>query len=931
MRAGDALPGIRVEPLPPPQAGRLPRMDVAVFAGFAQRGPCHVAIPIASVAGYETVFGGDLDLAWDPKAGAPLRANLPAAVRAFFSNGGHRCWVIRLAATGPLIEAIAAAGGDTAGLTAAEPGLFELPGLLSRAPTADGKGSAVAPARLSASSLGTWSDSLRLTARVARQKLALASIARIRLGIRFSDTGMLSPGDLVEFVARDGLTTRYAKVARLADGEVLAAWVAAFSRVRNSAGPYEVTVMLGDGGGTVAAKLVEGPVSTILLSTPAPGALRSGAWLHLRHGEDVLWLRTDSVDGLRATGPAWRQIGFGLPTTRFSAAKVTLDIRESAGGRTFAGLSPAPEGANPVQSILDDDAFYGVRANRGAAIRPPFAVTREERARIAAGHAAAGPLGFAGAAERFGTDSFTKADRIALHSAWLPIGLDEVFGEPAGSLDGTADALLRNGVDRVDHRLFLDPRLAEGDAEGFARRAESILHVEEKPLFGIHAAFDIEGDLFPEPSLLAVPDAVQPGWSIADEEDPAPPPRPGSEVPANWRNHSGGCPRKGEEAKLAAPARSRFLDSTTEMLVPPVLEAPAQVAPGEAIELSWNAQPAGSVVVLEESGRADFASTAEVLRGAGLVRYVAEDRPQGLYYYRLRVEQAGNVSAYSSAVVAVRGSRYQAVSPDPALLRRLHSAILRLAGGSRDYFAILSLPQSFRTAEATEHSAALRGLAPGAGGAGQLGSHEERLLSYGALHHPWLEARGGASVPPDGSIAGAMAARARLRGAWIAPANEPLLDIVGLDPALPEDEFLGLDRARINLVRRLADGFAVRDADTLSNEPDWRHISVRRLMTLLRRTALRRGMTYVFEPNGAVLRRAVERDLGQMLDELQRLGAFAGATSGQSFRLAVHQDIGRQESAQLVVELAVAPSQPMRFLTLRLLPRGGRLTVMEAA
>jgi hypothetical protein len=904
-------------------------MDVAVFAGFARRGPCHVAIPIASVAGYETVFGGDLDLAWDPKAGAPLRANLPAAVRAFFSNGGHRCWVIRLAATAPLIEAIAAAGGDPTGLTAAEPGLFELPGLLSRLPTADGKGSVVAPARLSASSLGAWSDSLRLTARIARQPLALARIARIRLGIRFSDSGALSPGDLVEFVGRDGLTTRYAKVARLADGEVLAAWVAAFRRAREAAGPYAVAVLRAEGA--VAATLVEGQVSTLLLSSPAPGLLRSGAWLQLRHGEDILWLRIDSVDGLRASGPAWRQVGFGLPTTRFSAAKVMLDIRESAGGRTFAGLSPAPEGANPVQSILDDDAFYGVRANRGAAIRPPFAVTSEERARIAAGHAAAGQLGFAGAAERFGTDAFTKADRIALHAAWLPIGLDEVFGEPAAPADAAADDLVRDGLERPDHRLFLDPRLAESDAQGIAERAESILHVEEKPLFGIHSAFDIEGDLFPEPSLLAVPDAVQPGWALAAEADPAPPPRPGSEVPANWRNHAGGCLPDGEGVNLVAPDRSRFLDSTTEMLAAPLLEAPAQVAPGEAIELSWDEQPAGSIVVLEESGRADFASTAEVLRGAGIVRYVAEDRPQGLLYYRLRVEREGNISPYSSVVVAVRGSRYQAVAPDAALLRRLHAAILRMAGGSGHFFAILSLPRSFRAEEAAAHSAALRGLAPGAGGAERLGSHEERLLSHGALYHPWLAARGGASVPPDGSIAGAMAARARRRGAWIAPANEPLLDVVGLDPALPESDFLGLDRARINLVRRLADGFAVRDADTLSNEPDWRQIPVRRLMTLLRRTVLRRGMTYVFEPNGAVLRRAVERDLGQMLDELQRRGAFAGAASADSFRLAVHQDPGRQEAARLVVEVAVAPSQPMRFLTLRLVPRGGRLTVMEAA
>ena len=58
MFAGDALPGIRVDVAPAPVAEALPRMDVAVFAGFAERGPCHRAIALSSVAAYETVFGG---------------------------------------------------------------------------------------------------------------------------------------------------------------------------------------------------------------------------------------------------------------------------------------------------------------------------------------------------------------------------------------------------------------------------------------------------------------------------------------------------------------------------------------------------------------------------------------------------------------------------------------------------------------------------------------------------------------------------------------------------------------------------------------------------------------------------------------------------------------------------------------------------------
>jgi phage tail sheath protein FI len=271
---------------------------------------------------------------------------------------------------------------------------------------------------------------------------------------------------------------------------------------------------------------------------------------------------------------------------------------------------------------------------------------------------------------------------------------------------------------------------------------------------------------------------------------------------------------------------------------------------------------------------------------------------------------------------------------DTALLGRLQIATLRMAGAGGDFFALLSLPRHFRTAEAAAHATRLAALAPGAGSPGRLGADEQRLLSFGALYHPWLVSRGNAglvSSPPDGAIAGLMAARAQNRGAWIAPANDPVQDIVGLDPSLPDGELLALDRARVNMVRSLPMGFALHDADTLSNERDWRQINVRRLMMLLRRTLLRRGMTYVFEPNGPVLRRAVERSLTAMLDDLQQRGAFAGATSEKSFRIAVQQNDADIDAGRLIVEVAIAPSQPIRFLTLRLVQQGARLSILEEA
>src|SRR5262245_23299339 len=99
------LPGIRIDIAPPPLAEVLPRMDVAVFVGFAATGPTHRPVVIESVAQYPAVFGPDAPLGWDGERGERVYANLGPAVRAFFSNGGRRCWVIRVARTQAL-EAI---------------------------------------------------------------------------------------------------------------------------------------------------------------------------------------------------------------------------------------------------------------------------------------------------------------------------------------------------------------------------------------------------------------------------------------------------------------------------------------------------------------------------------------------------------------------------------------------------------------------------------------------------------------------------------------------------------------------------------------------------------------------------------------------------------------------------------------------------------
>jgi phage tail sheath protein FI len=192
---------------------------------------------------------------------------------------------------------------------------------------------------------------------------------------------------------------------------------------------------------------------------------------------------------------------------------------------------------------------------------------------------------------------------------------------------------------------------------------------------------------------------------------------------------------------------------------------------------------------------------------------------------------------------------------------------------------------------------------------------------------------GGVQVqPPEGAILGVYAGRALARGGWIAPANERLRDVLALRPVLGEEDWQGLLEAQVNVVRQAPRGFLALAADTLSDDPDLRPVNVRRLLILLRRLALRRGATYVFEPHSDELRRLVQRGFEAVMRELFERGAFAGATPASAFRVVTDESVNPRQSrdaGRFIVELRVAPALPLTFITLRLAQRGDRLVVVE--
>jgi len=200
--------------------------------------------------------------------------------------------------------------------------------------------------------------------------------------------------------------------------------------------------------------------------------------------------------------------------------------------------------------------------------------------------------------------------------------------------------------------------------------------------------------------------------------------------------------------------------------------------------------------------------------------------------------------------------------------------------------------------------------------------------SFAAAYHPWLgvprpSAEGGGliDVPPSSLAAGIVAARERRFGLSWGPANEIARGPVRSTETFTDAVHDELHLLGVNVIRAERDGFRLSAARTLSSDPEYRQLSVRRLMTMLALALERQTQWLVFEPNTAELRARLTHTVIQFLRELQRRGSFAGATEHESFFVSCDDGLNPVESqrqGRLLAEVGVAPASPLEYLVLRI-------------
>lgn len=945
------LPGLRFDVPAPALDEALPRMDIACFVGFAQRGPVGVPVAVESTLEFESVFGAELVLvAANSEAEEDTRALMPGSVAQFFLQGGRRAWVVRVA-------------GDDAVTTR-----FPVQRML-QVRRESGSGDWVAKAAwLRAGSPGAWADGLSLQAWVSSHALALTPLALSgeQLALRAEGPHALGlmPGEAIRVqldvddwvqgrVVETGVV--HMNAARLQRDITLDR----LCTVKAVIGEPSLMRMVWMERGARGRDEIERPVAAEgqwsagrlrwRCRLPARVALGVGevVQLHFRRGAQAAWAALDEVhltgvpdeQGLvtaelaarpwrvparlgRATLLRWVNSGQARTGHWLQANLASSGQPGTEGSRTTSSsgalaLNLAP-GISPSNDHpeLDDDATWQARQRAlPGLVDDRLHHLRQAMQARSAQDAASQVL------RRFPL----SADDGATHTLWLPLGdlsnwnaPDE--GEGLGARGIGLPPLMREGLADYSWRLFADLQLAPLPTEALAEQAGNLLalHTRAQPLRGLHAAFGHgQTGLGEEATLLLAPDAVHPGWQ-----------RVTGQGAARSTHRTSGAPLEVD--------RAHFLSCSLRPLAAPAFLPDAAPDARGNYRIRWSEPEAGLCYELQESTTADFAIAVTLQKGP-LTLFNAIGKPRGTWHHRVRAHDGQRVSPWSHRLqVRIGHSDFELRAFQDTDLLAVHRLMLRIAAARGDMLAVQALPQRAQWTDARlhadrlrrpDHTAEVPGLLP----------DEVRALSHGCLQHPWLQLRSGErviSAPPDGATAGQLAASAWQRGAWLAVANRPLKDVLGVSLPASTAERQALLEAQVNPVVTAAHGVVLAGEDTLYHlDADWRPVHVRRLMSLLRRAALRRGNQYVFEPNGPTLHRTIERAFESLLGELMQRGAFAGRSAREAYQVVVVDDglnsPASIDAGRLFIELKVAPAQALRFLTVRLVRAGDRVRAQE--
>jgi phage tail sheath protein FI len=199
--------------------------------------------------------------------------------------------------------------------------------------------------------------------------------------------------------------------------------------------------------------------------------------------------------------------------------------------------------------------------------------------------------------------------------------------------------------------------------------------------------------------------------------------------------------------------------------------------------------------------------------------------------------------------------------------------------------------------------------------------------TYAALYYPWVRVldpitRSEIYLPPSGFISGIYARNDVNRAVYKAPANEVVNLAIGFEQLLNKGQQDVLNPEGINCFRFFEGrGFRVWGARTISSDPEWKYVNLRRYFAYLERSIDKGTQWAVFEPNGEALWANVRRTVEDFLLNEWMSGALLGDKPEKAYFVKCDRSTMTQndlDNGRLICLIGVAPLRPAEFVIFRI-------------
>jgi phage tail sheath protein FI len=199
--------------------------------------------------------------------------------------------------------------------------------------------------------------------------------------------------------------------------------------------------------------------------------------------------------------------------------------------------------------------------------------------------------------------------------------------------------------------------------------------------------------------------------------------------------------------------------------------------------------------------------------------------------------------------------------------------------------------------------------------------------SWGAMYYPWVRVldpvtRAPIFLPPSGFVSGIYARNDITRAVYKAPANEVVNLSIGFEVLLNKAQQDVLNPLGVNCFRFFEGrGYRLWGGRTMSSDPEWKYVSLRRYFAFLEHSIDRGTQWAVFEPNGPLLWANIRQTIEDFLYNEFVSGALLGDKPEKAYFVRCDRTTMTQndlDNGRLVCLIGLCPVKPAEFVIFRI-------------